>query len=250
MKGSGKLLSGVLLGAGVMYVLDPDRGARRRSLIRDKGVWVSRKVSEGVGSTARDVRNRSSGTAAAVASKLKRDQAGDEIVQERVRSALGRVCSHPGAIEVSVYNRRVILRGAVPAAEVDTIIRSIGRVRGVREVENQLEVHEDTSKVSSLQGSGRSPLGRTRLSPTSRLLLGALGTAAAIAGMKNKGGLSNLLSGIGLGAVAQAVLDVGIGRPARGEQHAESPGSHRERREERESSSPASMGETSMRSPG
>jgi hypothetical protein len=249
MKGSGKLLSGVLLGAGAMYVLDPDRGAQRRSLLRDKSIWVSRKVSEGVGSTARDVRNRSGGSAAALASKLKRDQAGDEIVQERVRSALGRVSSHPGAIEVSVYNRRVILRGQVPAAEVNSIIRSIGRVRGVREVENQLEVYQDTSKLSSLQGSGRPPIGRTRLSPTSRLLLGTFGTAAAIAGMKKKGALSTLLSGIGLSAVAQAVFNVGLGRVARGEQD-DSSASRPAWRQEYMSGNAVSLAEPFTRSPG
>ncbi len=215
MKGSGKLLSGVLLGASAMYVLDPDRGARRRSLIRDKGIRASRKLSEGAGATVRDLRNRSSGTAAAVAARLKRDQAGDEKVQERVRTALGRVASRAGTIDVSVYNRRVVLRGPVPAAEVDAILRSISRVRGVRDVENQLEVHEDTSRVSPLQGAGRPPIGRTRLSLTSRLLLGTLGSTAAIAGMKKHGGLGNVLSLIGLGAVVQALANLGIGRPPR-----------------------------------
>jgi len=44
----------------------------------------------------------------------------------------------------------VILNGPVPAAELDSILRSVARVRGVREVENQLEVYEQTSGVSSL----------------------------------------------------------------------------------------------------
>jgi hypothetical protein len=215
MKGSGKLLSGVLLGAGAMYVLDPDRGARRRSLIRDKGIRASRKLGEGVGATARDLRNRSTGTARELASKMRRDQAGDEIVQERVRSALGRVASHPGTIEASVYNRRVILRGPVPAGEVDAVLRSIRRVRGVSEVENQLEVYEDTSSVPSLQGPGRPPIGRTRLSPAGRLFLGTLGSAAAIAGMRNRGGFRRGLSVFGLAALAQALLNVSIGRQSR-----------------------------------
>jgi osmotically-inducible protein OsmY len=217
MKGSGTLLSGVLLGAGAMYVLDPDRGTRRRSLIRDKGIRASRKLSEGVGATARDLRNRSTGTAAALASRMKRDQAADEIVQERVRAALGRVASHPGAIEASVYNRRVILRGAVPAGEVNPILNSISRVRGVSEVENQLEAYEDTSSVPSLQGPGRPPIGRTRLSPTGRLFLGTLGTAATIAGMKSRGSLARVSSAIGLGVLAQAVLNLSIGRQSRRE---------------------------------
>ncbi len=249
MRGSGKLLSGVLLGASAMYVLDPDRGARRRSLIRDQGFRASRMLSEGVGATARDVRNRSAGAAAELAARLKRDQAGDEIVQERVRSALGRVASHPGAIEVSVHGRRVTLTGPVPAAELDAILRSIRRVRGVREVENQLEVYEQTAGVPSLQGPGRPPIGRTRLAPASRLLLGTLGSAAAIGGVKNRGGLGTVLSVIGLGAVVQALANVSIGRKSRREQSEGSRPSESEVAEEYGSSAPP-IAQSSVSIPG
>jgi osmotically-inducible protein OsmY len=98
----------------------------------------------------RESGNRSTGATAELSARLKRDQAGDEIVQDRVRSALGQLASQPDAIKVSVYVRRVILNGPVPAAELDSILRSVARVRGVREVENQLEVYEQTSGVSSL----------------------------------------------------------------------------------------------------
>src|SRR3954469_9702087 len=44
MQGQGKLLTGVIVGAGAMYLLDPDRGSRRRSLLRDRGIHVGRKL--------------------------------------------------------------------------------------------------------------------------------------------------------------------------------------------------------------
>ncbi|HSJ75099.1 MAG TPA: YtxH domain-containing protein, partial [Gemmatimonadales bacterium] len=44
MQGQGKLLTGVIVGAGAMYLLDPDRGARRRSLLRDRGIQVGHKL--------------------------------------------------------------------------------------------------------------------------------------------------------------------------------------------------------------
>jgi hypothetical protein len=217
MKDSGKLLGGVLLGAGAMYVLDPDRGARRRALIRDQGIRASRKLGEGVGAAARDVRNRSTGAAAELSSRLKRDQAGDEIVQERVRSALGRVASHPGAVDVAVYSRRVILSGAVPATELDSILRAIRRVRGVREVENQLEVYEGTEGVPSLQGSGRLPRGGIQMSPAGRLLLALVGSAVAAAGLRNRGGVGTALTMLGLAGVCQAVLNLSLERTQRAE---------------------------------
>jgi BON domain-containing protein len=218
MRGSGKLLSGVLLGAGAMYLLDPDRGARRRSLMRDQGLRASRKLGQGARAAARDVRNRSAGAAAGLTSRMKRDQAADQIVQERVRAALGRVASHASPIDVSVYNRRVILSGPVPAAELDSILRSIRRVRGVREVENQLKVYDQTDAVPALQASGRPRLGRTSLTPATRLLMGTLGSAAAVAGVKTRGGLGTVLSVLGLAAVAQALLNLSIDRVSQPEQ--------------------------------
>ena len=44
MQGQSKLLTGVIVGAGAMYLLDPDRGARRRSLLRDRGIQVGHKL--------------------------------------------------------------------------------------------------------------------------------------------------------------------------------------------------------------
>jgi hypothetical protein len=52
------LVGGASLGAGLMFFLDPDRGKRRRALMRDQGVRWSRKTREFAGSTSRDVQNR------------------------------------------------------------------------------------------------------------------------------------------------------------------------------------------------
>lgn len=53
MKGPGKLITGVVVGAGAMYLLDPDRGARRRSLLRDQGIQARQKLGDGIAATAR-----------------------------------------------------------------------------------------------------------------------------------------------------------------------------------------------------
>lgn len=227
MRNNGRMLTGLMMGAGAMYLLDPDRGARRRSLLRDKGVRAGRKLGEGVGTTARDVRNRSAGVAATLRSRLRRDEAGDEIVHERVRATLGRAVSHPGAIDVTVFEGRVILGGAVLARELDDLLAAVRRVRGVTEVENQLQVMEHPGSLPSLQGEGRPRRGRTPLTeevwnPTTRLVVGGLGGALAARGIRSGGFTGGALATLGVGLLARAatnlpprrLLGVGAGRRA------------------------------------
>ncbi|MCA1575342.1 MAG: hypothetical protein LC770_12565 [Acidobacteria bacterium] len=51
------------IGTGMMYLLDPDRGKRRRALLRDTCVSATRKTGEGIETTPRDLSNRARGIA-------------------------------------------------------------------------------------------------------------------------------------------------------------------------------------------
>lgn len=52
---------GLALGAGLMYFLDPERGNRRRALVRDKVVHYGHVVEDEVSAKARDLSNRAKG---------------------------------------------------------------------------------------------------------------------------------------------------------------------------------------------
>ncbi len=115
---------------------------------------------------------------------------GDEIVTERVRSALGRIVSHPGAIHVSVMQGRVELTGAILTREYSGLMRGLSDVRGVREIEDRLEIHEYPGRISALQG-GRAREARFELlqdnwSPAVRLLLGTVGLGLVAFGLRNR----------------------------------------------------------------
>jgi hypothetical protein len=58
------LLAGMVIGAGLMYLLDPEQGGRRRSLLRDKFVALSNDAADVLGKTTRDLRNRAQGVIA------------------------------------------------------------------------------------------------------------------------------------------------------------------------------------------
>jgi uncharacterized membrane protein len=210
MRDQGKLITGVVVGAGAMYLLDPDRGARRRSLLRDRGVHAGHKLGDGLAATARDARNRTRGTAAALRARFRTEEPGDEVLHERVRSAIGRVVSHPGAIAVVVTGDRVTLTGQVLADEVDELIQTVAQVRGVSEVRNELEMYQSPAGVPSLQGPGR-PRGtrpdvlQNRWAPATRLLAGVAGGVLLAQGIRSRGLVGRSLSAAGVGLLTRAL---------------------------------------------
>jgi hypothetical protein len=58
------MVLGALIGAGVMYVLDPDQGRRRRALIRDQVVSKSNKAGDELEAKAGHMRNKAQGVVA------------------------------------------------------------------------------------------------------------------------------------------------------------------------------------------
>lgn len=148
-------IAGALLGAGIMYLLDPDRGPRRRALVRDKLEHGGRKLAERAEGKAEHVRNKAKGLAHDAREVLRddEDQLDDATLEARVRAALGREVSNPGAIHVTAYGGRITITGKALASEVDSVVRTILAVRGVGRVDNFLEVHESAEGVSALQGA-------------------------------------------------------------------------------------------------
>src|SRR5688572_12987759 len=94
------LLAGIGLGAALAYILDPDRGARRRALVRDKAIRGARLTRDGLDATMCDMTNRARGIAAATRARITHEPVDDDTLTERVRARLGRACSHPRAIDV------------------------------------------------------------------------------------------------------------------------------------------------------
>lgn len=167
-----------------MYLLDPDAGNRRRALLRDRFVRSANLAQEAVGTTWRDARNRAQGLAASLPSSLRRRPVDDRTLAERVRSRLGFTVRHPGSIDVTAENGRIILSGPVLRDEVDRLLAETGKVPGVTEVENRLEVHDEPGNVPGLQGEpSRVPRGRrfellqVNWSPAARVIVGTAGAS-------------------------------------------------------------------------
>jgi len=58
------IIAGAALGAVAMYVMDPDKGNRRRALVRDKMFSASLKARRCIDKKSRDMANRARGLVA------------------------------------------------------------------------------------------------------------------------------------------------------------------------------------------
>lgn len=143
------LITGVGLGAGVMFLLDPDRGKRRRALLRDKAYRLSRLGTVNGEEILGDVPNRAGGVVSEIRS-LHEGEVPNSVLVDRVKSRLGKYAVHDRSITVNAENGTVTLTGYVLANEVDTVVSAVSNVRGVNNVINQLVIHEAPG-VSNLQ---------------------------------------------------------------------------------------------------
>ncbi len=219
-------IGNVGLGAGLMYLLDPRLGSRRRALLRDKLASLANHTTDAIDTISCDLGHRLHGWAARAREQLYPAPTTDEVLVERVRAHIGRDISHPGAIFVTAENGTVTLGGPILASEVDRLLDQVRTVPGVRDVVNRLEVHDQPGDVPGLQGyahrEARFELLQTNWSPTARFFVGAAGAGLAIYGAR-RGGLAGGLTGlVGLGLFGRALtnlpfrrlIGVGAGRQA------------------------------------
>ena len=209
------LLLGAGLGAAAMFLLDPARGRRRRALVRDKLALMTRKTGDCIEVTTRDVTNRTRGLISELKSRLSSEQPDDAVLVDRVRSKLGRVVSHPAAINVTAQNGIVTLGGPVLAAEVPHLLSCAKWTAGVQEVINNLDVHEEAENHPALQGGrertgGRFALLQENWSPTARLLAGTAGASLAVYGAVRRNALGAGLGTAGLLLMTRGITNTGL----------------------------------------
>lgn len=204
-----------VLGAGIMYFFDPDRGRRRRALVRDKVKRVATLVERGTDKTRCDLANRRRGIAASVAAHIpfRSEEPPDYILEARLRSRLGRLVSHPHAIDVTARRGVITLSGDILMNEAADLLTDISRMAGVSRIENHLHLHEQAGNFPGLQGNSRKPQPRFELmqanwSPAARFVTGSAGIALGIYGVL-KGGVRGTAAGMaGAGLVARSLTNM------------------------------------------
>ena len=215
-----RVLGSAAFGAAAMYVLDPDKGGRRRALVRDKAQSVVTDTRDAIGVAARDATHRIEGLRARGRRFLTSAPVPDDLqLIERVRARLGRLVSHPHAIQVGANNGRVTLSGPVLKYEAQRLLDAIRTVWGVLEVEDRLVVHDNAESISSLQNGAGKPDARSEFvhdkwAPAIRVAAMLSGTVLALLGMRQRSLAGCALIGAGLALTLRGAANQPLSRLA------------------------------------
>jgi uncharacterized membrane protein len=124
------LLYTVGIGAAAMYLLDPDLGRRRRSMVRDQFAGMQHDMSDMVDKGSRDLSNRASGLAAEAKSMVGMSEGGDT----SIGSGIGRdwspgirllATAAGGVLLVSGFARRGVMGTMRSMAGAALLARSL-----------------------------------------------------------------------------------------------------------------------------
>jgi hypothetical protein len=158
----GMFVFGAIAGAGLMYLLDPRTGARRRALLRDQVMHAGRSARMYTGKLARRARNEVRGGIEEQKAwwRERGERIDDDVLVERVRAQLGHVLSHPSAVHVTVDDGTITLRGLVLRGEIRKVCDRLEATRGVRNYNIELGEHDSIERLSHHEGESRTKSGR------------------------------------------------------------------------------------------
>ncbi|MEW4568569.1 SRPBCC family protein [Tautonia sp. JC769] len=210
-----RALSLLGIGAGLMYYFDPERGRRRRALVRDQFDHQMHQLETLSRKAGVDARNRAQGLIAEGRAAMTSDHAPDRVIVDRIRSAIGRVASHPRNITVSVLDGQATVSGPVLPDEVEPLLDTVASTRGVIGVIDHLQPHYGPDTLEAplhdrvrRRSSARPDPTPAQWDPSARLLAGASGGALLLGGLA-RGGLLGLAGGLaGAGLLSRSLADL------------------------------------------
>jgi hypothetical protein len=156
MRDTGVMLLGAGVGAGLMFLLDPKGGNRRRSLVRDKIFSLGRDAVDSASRRSQDVLNRARGEMLEWWQGVRERRVDDDTLEQRARAQVGHVVSHPGALEFHARDGMIIITGPVLRGEKMKIQERLHKTRGVRSADlSGIQEHTVGDRIPGLQGRSR-----------------------------------------------------------------------------------------------
>lgn len=123
--------------AATMYYFDPDMGPRRRARLRERLVGGPQHA----GTVLAQRGTRAGG----------RVTLPDGQLRDQVRTRLGALVSHPGAIHVQVEGGVVRLSGSVLRLEMDGLLTQVRDMPGVKRVVNAMAAQDSPEQLTGAQ---------------------------------------------------------------------------------------------------
>jgi uncharacterized membrane protein len=202
------LLAGLTAGGAALYFLDPVQGPRRRAGIARKAWRAGSSLAGAVSHGLVDTGHRLSGMAHSAWSEWRGGQPEDRVLEERVRSRMGRIVAHPHSIHVAADDGVVTLWGMATTVEARKLVHALEGMHGVKELLDHLELHDTVEHAASepCPISWAHQQTQLNLSPSKRMLLGATGLATAAYGLKRQDSLGYSLSLLGAGLLAASTM--------------------------------------------
>src|SRR5947207_3107917 len=188
-----KVVTSAALGAAAMYVLDPNKGRRRRAIFRDKTRSALTNITHLAQVSARDISHRVQGLGATALRLFKGRGATDDLVLiERVRAKMGRIVSHPHAIQIGARDGRITLSGPIVTREAEPLLDAVRSVWGVSAIEDHLVAYDRPESIPSLQGGRQRNAMRPEIieaewTPSLRVAAVLGGGALAVCAMREHG---------------------------------------------------------------
>jgi len=139
------LLLAASAGAALAFFLDPQQGARRRAVTRDKVVAAANDLSRVAARTGRIAAARAQGLTSRMTTLVPApaEPANDATLIARVESEAFRGTERDlkGFVNLNSVDGKVFIRGEVPKREqISQIEKRVRRVRGVKDVENLMHL--------------------------------------------------------------------------------------------------------------
>jgi len=214
MKTTAAIIAGTTAGAVLTFFADPILGRRRRAILRDAAVHDSKILGRAITIGSRDTVQRAKGVFERVKDMFRPDEVEDAVLADRVRTEVGRVCSHPN-VEVIVEDGRVTLEGPVVVHERRPVLRAARSVKGVFDVIDRMEPYVPTATMPTQAMKERRPdIMQRHWAPATRILAGILGSSMSAAGVKSGSIAGVVPAAAGFALLLRAVTNTELKRLA------------------------------------
>src|ERR1051326_7524271 len=193
--------------AAAIYFGDPRDGTKRRAALSKSVRRLLQDAEDHSRKSVRDTAHHLQGMAARIWSSLRIDAPDDKVIEERIRSRMGRIVAHPRRIHVMGDHGVVTLWGQALRSEVPKLINAAKTTSGAREVHDHLEIAEspDPSLRRDELREARRDI-RLNWSPSRRLAVGAAGAMLALYGLKRQDKLGSMTAMTGAGLIFRSAM--------------------------------------------